>query len=252
MRWLRHPAAPALASLVSLIVLAWAYLLWMVWGMEHMDVGSEMLLMPAMNHWQAVDLLLVFVMWTLMMAAMMLPSALPMVMLFDSERRLRPGRAGLSRSAAFVAGYLAVWAGFSLAITAVQWALLEARLVSPMMASASGPFSAGLLIVAGLYQLTPLKQACLRVCRSPLDFLMTAWRPGLGGAWRMGLRHGLYCTGCCWLLMTLLFLLGVMNLLWIVALSAFVLLEKCAAGAPWSSRLAGLGFVAWGLALLLA
>lgn len=252
MHWLRHPAAPALASLVALIVLAWAYLLWMAWGMEHMDVGSEMLLMPAMNHWQAADLLLVFVMWTLMMAAMMLPSALPMVMLFDSERRLRPGRAGLSRSAAFVAGYLVVWAGFSLAITAAQWALLEARLVSPMMASASRPFSAGLLIAAGLYQFTPLKQACLRACRSPLAFLMTAWRPGLGGAWRMGLRHGLYCTGCCWLLMTLLFLLGVMNLLWILTLSAFVLLEKCAAGAPWSSRLAGLGFLAWGLALLLA
>jgi len=243
---------PVLLGLGGTTALAWAYLLYMAWGMEHMDVGIDMLLMPRMTDWSVVDLALVFLMWAVMMVAMMLPSTLPMVMAFRAEARQRSTRGSSLRSVGFVAGYLMVWTGFSAAMTLIQWALLEARLLSPMMDSRS-PLLGGLLLVgAGAFQFTPLKQACLATCRSPLSFLMTEWRPGLGGAWVMGLRHGLFCTGCCWLLMALLFVLGVMNVVWIAALTAFVLLEKTLPVARWVSAASGIVLISWGAWLLLS
>lgn len=238
-----------LLGLGAVIVLAWAYVLYMGWGMEHMDVGMDMVLMPRMTDWQAVDLLLVFLMWVVMMVAMMLPSSVPMMLAFSRETG-EPQRHGISRLAAFVAGYLMIWTVFSLAMTLLQWGLLEARLISPMMESRSPLLGGVLLVAAGLFQFTPLKHACLATCRSPLSFLMTEWRPGVRGAWAMGLRHGIYCTGCCWLLMALLFLLGVMNVLWIAALTAFVLIEKTWPQAQWTSRASGAALLAWGVVLL--
>jgi predicted metal-binding membrane protein len=190
---------------------------------------------------------LIFAMWTVMMVAMMLPSAGPMI-----EMHARISRGGgverNGRTWLFATGYLVAWTGFSAAITAVQYPLERVRLVSEAMRME--PFAGGmLLIVAGIYQITPLKQACLTKCRTPLGFFMTKWRPGDSGALLMGLNHGLFCIGCCWLLMALMFVGGVMNLLWAGALTILVLLEKAT---PWGaalSRAFGAVMVASGLVL---
>jgi predicted metal-binding membrane protein len=194
------------------------------WGASNMDSPVAQLTMP-MSDWSGVNWLAVLIMWAVMMAAMMLPTAMPMVSVFASLNRTR-GEAG--RTAAFVAGYLALWTAFGAAATAAQWVLQTRGLLSPMIVSMSPVLSAALLAIAGIFQFTPLKQACLRACRSPLGFLLTDWRDGLWGAARMGVRHGLYCLGCCWALMALLFVGGAMNLLWIAALTLLVAMEKFA------------------------
>jgi predicted metal-binding membrane protein len=194
------------------------------WGATNMDSPAAQLTMP-MSDWSAANWLAVLIMWAVMMAAMMLPTAMPMVSVFAGLNRTR-GEAG--RTAAFVAGYLALWTAFGAAATAAQWMLQTRGLLSPMIVSMSPVLSAALLAIAGAFQFTPLKQACLRACRSPLGFLLTDWRAGLWGAARMGVRHGLYCLGCCWALMALLFVGGAMNLLWIAALTLLVAIEKFA------------------------
>ena len=241
---------PVLAALGVVISVAWAYLLWMAWGMANMDAGAAMLLMPRMSGWGAADVALVALMWTVMMVAMMLPTALPMVLAYRAAQQRRNAASAARHVTAFVAGYLAVWTGFSVTVTLLQWALLESGAVSPMMALRDPRAAGALLIAAGLYQASPLKRACLASCQSPLMFLMTCWRPGVGGAWRMGLQHGLWCTGCCWLLMALLFVLGVMNLAWIAALTLFVLVEKGWPRARWLGSLSGLLLVGWGVTLV--
>jgi len=236
-------------ALVLVAGAAWLYLGYMAWGMAHMDRGAAMLLMPAMTQWEGTDVALVFLMWVIMMAAMMLPSAAPMVRMFARCCHTRPG----PPTAAFVAGYLTIWTGLSAMASLAQWGLLELRLITPMMESASRWLSGGLLVGAGIFQLTPLKDSCLSQCRSPLGFLMTEWRPGLGGAFRMGLRHGSYCAGCCALLMLLLFVLGVMNLAWIAVLSLVVLAEKTLwTEGVWPSRALGAALTVWGGYVLVA
>lgn len=233
--------------------LAWLYLGYMAWGMAHMDSAATMLLMPAMSHWHAADLGLVFVMWAVMMAAMMLPSVAPMVQVFArSAGAQSPGRPSGLPTGAFAAGYLAVWTAFSALATLAQWGLLELRLITPMMESASRWLSGGLLLGAGAFQFTRFKNACLNKCRSPLGFLMTEWRSGLRGAFVMGVRHGAYCAGCCAMLMLLLFVLGVMNLAWIAVLTLVVLAEKCLpAESLWPSWVLGAGLAVWGSYVLL-
>lgn len=235
------------AGIAVLLGLCWAYVLYMVWGMANMNEVAGSVLMPAMVDWSGADLVLVFVMWTIMMAAMMLPSAAPMLMLFArvSAARSKGTRPALA-AGVLALGYLATWTGFSVIATLAQWGLLEARLVSPMMSSASLALSAALLAAAGAYQFTPLKNACLARCRSPLSVLLNDWREGLAGAFSMGLRQGAYCTGCCWLLMALLFVFGVMNLVWIAALTVFVLVEKLLGGPRWFAPATGAMLLAWG------
>jgi predicted metal-binding membrane protein len=217
-----------------------------------MDEPAAQLLMPAMMHWGAMDLVLVFVMWAIMMAAMMLPSAAPMVQTFASSAQGQSGYSVASLTSAFVGGYLTVWSLFSAVITLAQWGLLELRLVTPMMESASAWLSGGLLVAAGAFQFSDLKNACLDRCRTPMGFLMTEWRPGVRGAFIMGLRHGAYCTGCCGMLMLLLFVLGVMNLVWILVLTLIVLAEKLLpTESVWPSRALGAGLIAWGGYVLL-
>jgi predicted metal-binding membrane protein len=236
----------AAAGIAVVLGLSWAYLLYMGWGMEHMDKVAGSVLMPAMVGWGGADLMLVFVMWAIMMAAMMLPSAAPMLMLFAKVSAVRSeGARGNLAVGVFALGYLATWAGFSALATLAQWGLLEARLVSPMMSSASPAFSAALLAAAGAYQFSPLKNACLARCRSPLSFLLNEWRDGLAGAFSMGLRQGAYCTACCGVLMALLFVFGVMNLLWIAALTIFVLVEKLLGGSRWFAAVTGAMLLAW-------
>jgi predicted metal-binding membrane protein len=242
-----------LLGLGVVVALAWGYLLYMSWGMEHMDVGVRMVIMPRMTAWGPIDLALVFIMWAIMMTAMMLPSAIPMILIFTAvNRRRQEGRAHLTHVWAFVAGYIAVWTAFSASATLVQWGLLDARLVSPMMRSSSPMVGGLLLICAGGYQFTPLKRACLATCRSPLAFILGEWRAGASGAFVMGFRHGAYCAGCCWLLMALLFVLGVMNVLWIVALALFVLAEKTLPRTRWLGFVSGAMLIAWGALVLYA
>jgi predicted metal-binding membrane protein len=190
-------------------------------------------------------------MWSVMMAAMMLPSAAPMILLFASvERRRRARAAATAPTAAFVAGYLLVWCGFSAVAALTQAALHQASLLSPMMVSTTPFLSGVLLLMAGFWQWLPLKQACLQHCRSPVHFFQHEWREGTAGAVRMGLGHGVYCLGCCWALMILLFVGGVMNLLVVAAIAALVLVEKVARSGPWIGRVAGLALAAWGALML--
>ncbi|HUX27031.1 MAG TPA: DUF2182 domain-containing protein [Burkholderiales bacterium] len=230
------------------MALSWAYVASMGWGMQNMGVSEDWLLMPRMVDWSGTDLVLVFIMWTLMMIAMMLPSATPMLLLFSkiSHGRTSAARA-LFATGALTAGYIAVWTVFSLIATLAQWGLLEARLLSPMMTSANPVLSATLLAAAGAYQLTPLKHACLARCRSPWSVLLNDWHDGFVGAFVMGLRQGLYCAGCCWLLMALLFVFGVMSLIWIAALSLLVLLEKLLRQPRWFAQGSGAMLLAWGV-----
>lgn len=239
-----------LAALALICGLAWAYLFSMAWGMHQMDMGASMAVMPRMVSWRPVDLALVFAMWAIMMVAMMLPSATPMILLFGAVSRHHGQSRTATHVTAFVAAYIATWTAFSLVATFLQWGLLEARLVSPMMDDSSPWLGGGLLVAAGIYQFTPQKDACLSRCRSPLVFIASHWRPRPRGAFVMGAQHGLYCLGCCWLLMLLLFVLGVMNLIWVASLSMFVLLEKTLPRAAWLKRLGGMALIVWGIALL--
>ena len=228
------------AGTVAVLALSWGYLLYMDWGMRHMDRGADMLLMPRMIGWRAVDLFLVFVMWALMMAAMMLPSAWPAIRLYGRARGAPAGFAG---------GYLLVWFGFSALATLLQWRLLEAALLTPMMKSASVPLSAAVLIGAGLFQLTPLKQACLSRCRSPLAAVLAGSARSASGI-PEGIRNGLDCLGCCFALMCVLFAVGVMSIPWVLAIAAYVGLEKLVPRARWVPRMAGVALCVWGVALL--
>lgn len=248
---IRADRTAVLAGLYGMIALSWAYLIHQDWAMRHMDIVD--MAMPGMGAWGAADLLLVFVMWCIMMAAMMLPAATPMVMLFAMANRKRQAQQGpVVRTWVFVSGYLTVWTGFSALATLGQWGLHAASMLSPMMLR-TPPFLGGILLIfAGIYQWTPLKHVCLAHCRSPLGFVMNHWRDGRRGAFLMGFHHGLYCLGCCWLLMTILFVTGAMNLVWIAALCAVVILEKTIPGGLWIARGAGLMFLAWGSWLLFA
>ena len=177
--------------------------------------------------WTALNALMMLVMWAVMMVGMMLPSATPTILLFAAvSRRHKPGGRRLAPVWTFVAGYISIWTAFSLGATALQWGLERAALLSPMMAGTSALFGGSILIAAGLYQLSPAKHRCLEHCRTPIAFLSRRWRNGASGAWVMGLEHGAFCLGCCWVLMALLFVGGVMNLLWVAALTIFVLAEK--------------------------
>ncbi|MEM5400259.1 DUF2182 domain-containing protein [Paraburkholderia unamae] len=237
-----------LSGLTVAAALAWVYLLYMGWGMAHMDAGAAMAIMPRMTHWQVADLLLVLAMWAIMMAAMMLPSVVPMVLAFASmSSRRRAQHLSYAPTSVFVLGYLTVWSGFSVFATLAQWGLLEARLVTPMMVSATPLFAGALLVIAGMFQFTPLKHACLARCASPVGFLLAGWRDGILGAWIQGFRHGMYCVGCCGLLMTLLFVFGVMNVLWIVALTIYIMLEKMLPQVRWIPFAQGVLLICWGV-----
>jgi len=207
--------------------------------------------MLGVRAWTWTDAGLMFLMWTVMMVGMMVPSAAPMTLLYGAVARKAAAQGSpLAPTAVFVAGYLSMWALFSAAATAAQWGLERAALLSPAMVATSPALGAALLIAAGIYQLTPLKRACLRHCRSPAHFLSGHWRDGTAGAFGMGLEHGAYCLGCCWVLMGLLFVGGVMNLLWIAAIALFVLVEKLVPHGAGGGRLAGIAMIAAGAIVL--
>jgi predicted metal-binding membrane protein len=247
-------------SLAALVVLSWSYLLWgagMGTSAVHM---SGLPTAPRMNDpmsmmqpapWTIGYVLLIFVMWWLMMLATMLPSASPMILLYAAlTRKQVESRSPFMGTGSFVVGYLAVWAAFSAVAVVLQWQLARFALLSPMMETTSVAIGALLLIAAGVWQFTPLKHACLRHCRAPAEFLTMHWRAGQGGAIRMGLLHGLYCLGCCWSLMLLLFYGGIMNIYWIAGLATVILVEKVAPIGIWASIVLGAAVIFWGGALL--
>ena len=249
----RRDRAVLVSAIAVLAGLAWAYTVRLSAGMGSMSVNAmaASVAVPSTQSWTLNDVFFMFVMWTVMMVAMMLPSATPMVLLFARvmRKRERDGRPFVP-TGLFVFGYLLVWVGFSAMATLANWGLHVAGLLSSMMGSTTPMIGGVVLLFAGVFQWTPLKDACLSHCRSPLAFLTAHWSDGRGGALMMGLHHGVYCLGCCWLLMALLFVLGIMNLPWIAALTVFVLLEKVLPHGRLVSRFSGIVFAAWGMALL--
>jgi predicted metal-binding membrane protein len=218
--------------------------------MPGMDMlGADIPVAPS----STVELALLFAMWAVMMVGMMTPSVAPMILIYARVARsaVAQGRRPFAPSGWFAAGYLLAWSGFSAGATTFHAALDYARLLGPDMASASTPLGSTLLIVAGLYQWSPLKDSCLAQCRSPLSFIQShgGFRRDARGALGLGLRHGFYCIGCCWPLMLLLFLFGVMNLLWIAALAALVLAEKVVSWGRLFARAAGLVMIGGGAAM---
>ncbi len=244
-RFLKRERVIVLAGVAGLAALAWLEL-WRHHGAMAMDAA-----MPRLMSWCLADLGAAASMWGVMMIAMMVPSAAPVLLLYASvQRNQREQAKPATPTGLFAAGYLLVWIAWSLLAATLQWALQSLLLLSPQLSAGSRTLGAAFLILAGAYQLTPWKDACLAHCQSPLGFLLTRWREGPWGALRMGLHHGAYCVGCCWALMGLLFVGGVMNLLWVAALAAFVLLEKAVARGPWLSRVAGIALIVWGGYLL--
>jgi predicted metal-binding membrane protein len=247
---LRRDRIIVLSGLALITALSWVYVLSLTSDMRNMEMGAEMA-MPRMQAWGVADFALTFSMWAVMMVAMMMPSAAPMILMFSQvNRRRRKQEVSYVPTGVFLVGYLVVWAAFSVMATAAQWGLHAVSLLSPMMVSTSPVLGGTLLLIAGIYQWTPLKHACLSKCRSPLGFVLNEWREGRRGAFLMGLKHGSYCTGCCWSLMALLFVAGVMNLLWVSAIAGFILLEKMGPAGQRVGQAAGALMIAGGIVLL--
>jgi len=251
---LRRERFIALLALLIVAAIAWAYVLRLADDMATMDtpemaamqMSMIQMLSPNLAPWSLPLATYLFVMWVVMMIGMMTPSAAPMVLLYLGVARNAASRGHrFTSSAWFFGGYLLAWCVFSLVATAAHWALESAALMTPAMRAASVPMGAAILIAAGLYQWLPIKDACLNRCRAPLQFIQQhgGFQPRAGGSLGLGFTHGLYCVGCCWLLMLVLFVVGVMNILWIAALMIFVLAEKTVPGARWLSRIAGAGAI---------
>ena len=252
---LKRDRLVVLGSLFLVVALAWAYLIRMALGMNGMadmaDMGDIGDTVSNLKPWTVADGMLMFVMWAIMMLAMMLPSAAPMILIFARVNRKQRDRGNAYiPTIIFAAGYIVLWSMFALFATALQWGLQNAALLSPTMVSNSVYLGGGLFIAAGIYQWTPLKQACLKHCRSPLEFIMHHWRPGAEGAFRMGLGHGAYCLGCCWFVMALLFVGGVMNLIWVAVIAIFVAAEKMFPHGAWIGRITGGAMIAAGAYLI--
>ncbi len=241
------------ACIALITALAWWYLVHLEHQMSIQLDHDKMMAGMGMTmdmQWTAADVFFTFAMWTVMMVAMMAPAAAPVLLLFSAAQGKRAERIATLETTMFALGYVVVWTGFSAGAAVAQWALHQTAMLSPAMA-ASNPYFAGLvLIAAGAFQLTPWKSTCLTQCRSPLGFLMTNWREGKVGALRMGLGHGAYCLGCCWALMGILFVVGVMNLGWVAVLSGFILLEKVGPKGAIAARIAGVGLIVAGIVVI--
>jgi predicted metal-binding membrane protein len=251
------------SALVAICLLAWGYLLWLAADMRMGGasmVGMRMIpagvgwMAPASAPWSGIELLLVLAMWVVMMVGMMTPSAAPMILIYARVgRHAAEQRKPFAATGWFAGGYLLAWTAFSVLATLCQWGLERATLLTPAMALVSRGVGAGLLIAAGIYQWLSVKQACLRHCQSPFAFISRhgGFRRDRSGALWLGAVHGAYCVGCCWMLMVLLFAVGIMNVLWIAGLSALALLERVVPRGDHIARIAGAALFAAGVWLLL-
>jgi len=234
------------AALIAITALGWFGLSRFV---SSPGIGARDMAMTMSNSggWSAADFLLTFTMWTVMMVAMMTPAAAATVFVFGRvDYQRRADRAAFTTTIAFLAGYLAAWTAFSAIATLLQWGMHSAALLSADVVRVTPRVGGALLMAAGAYQLTPLKDGCLSRCRAPLGFLLTEWQEGASGAFVMGARHGRACVGCCWLVMTLLFVAGVMNLLWVAVIAVVILVERAAPAGKWLGRVMGLVAMASG------
>ncbi len=241
------------SAVLLLAALAWSYMLYDYWRMHTLPM-SEMWMPPTGDlHWSAADFGFTFVMWAVMMVAMMAPTAIPMITMYRLVVGKQCAEDAHVRTGLFLLGYLVAWSGYSVFATLVQWALHGHELLTPMMDNDSGRLAGSVLIVCGLYQCTPWKDRCLSKCRTPLGFLLGAWREGRLGALSMGLKHGLFCVGCCWALMLVLFAVGVMNMIWVAVITGLVLAEKLL---PFPARAisaaSGCLFLGWGAWFLIS
>jgi predicted metal-binding membrane protein len=262
---LRRDRALVIFAIASLTLLAWLYLWWLAAGMDGSMVmdstsmdsmemeGVGQVAGPVLEPWSAADFGFTFAMWAVMMVGMMAPSVAPIILLYARVAQQAADRGQPFASTTwFAAGYFAAWSAFGFFATLTQWLLEGAALLTPMMATNSALLGGGVLVAAGLYQWTPMKGACLSQCQSPLSFIQRhgGFRAAPAASLGLGARHGLYCVGCCWALMALLFVGGIMNLLWIAGISLLVLLEKVVSRGTWLSRAAGVVAVVAGIGLL--
>ena len=261
-------------GIILILAVSWGYIIGMGWhmgtlpfgtepmkmdGSMNMDMNNKSLLesvltwMPPMSGiWSFSDFFLLFIMWAVMMIAMMTPSILPMIMLFTSlnSKKIKENKPSAS-PLNLLMGYLLSWVLFSLVITFPQYGLHKIGLLTPMMEPTHAALGGVILMLAGIYQFTPFKDACLTVCQSPLSFMMNNWRDGNLGAFLIGYKHGFYCVGCCWFLMLTLFALGVMNIMWVAILTIFVMFEKLSVKFPLQYRyFTGFVFLGWGTFIL--
>ena len=208
-----------IGGLFFITVLSWLYIIYLYNQMVYMDMNALFFAMPMTPEWTAVDFILLFFMWLVMMIAMMTPSVAPFILIFAMvNRQRRQQERPFVNTVYLLTGYFLMWAAFSLAATFFQWLLQQVALLNPEMKTTSKILGSTILIVTGIFQFTPLKQTCLKYCRTPLDFILHHWKEGKPGALRMGIENGFYCVGCCWMLMVLLFVAGIMNLLYGVLL----------------------------------
>jgi predicted metal-binding membrane protein len=260
---LRRDRAVMLAALVVVTALAWGYVLWLAADMDDMG-GMDMpglrtiptgmgWMAPVTAPWGTIEFVFVFAMWAVMMIGMMTPSAAPMILIYARVgRQAAEGGKPFAPSGWLAGGYLLVWIGFAMIATCVQWGMERGALLTTMMAAASSALGGIVLLAVGLYQWTPLKNACLRYCQSPLLFISRygGFRPDARGSLVLGMRHGAVCVGCCWALMALLFVGGIMNALWIAAITILVLAEKVIPAGRVIARIAGVGLFLWGVWVL--
>lgn len=241
-----------LTALFLICVLAWLYIIYLYNQMYPMNMDSLFFAMPMTPQWSWTDFVLLFLMWFVMMIAMMAPSVSPLVLIFTLLNRKRQQHQNpYVPSGYLLSGYFLVWAAFSLFATLLQWLLQQVALLNPEMVTTSKLLGGIILIMAGMFQFTPLKNTCLRNCRSPIGFIHQHWKDGKSGALRMGIQNGIYCLGCCWILMILLFVSGIMNILWITIISLFVLIEKVLSSIKFISPIAGIALITYGIIVLL-
>ncbi len=243
-----------LLGIIVLSTLVWLYIFYLSSVMSSETIESKItgIVMPQMEKWSSKDVLTTFFMWSVMMIAMMLPSATPMILTFFAiNKKHHSLRKKFTPTWIFISGYLLVWIGFSLLATIAQWSLHTLALTLPASKIITPTVSVVILTTAGIYQFTPIKKACLKSCQSPLSFILGNWREGKLGSFIMGLQHGLYCLGCCWVLMGILLVVGVMNLLWVAIIAIFIFIEKVVQFTNLFSNIGGILLIGWGLGLIL-
>lgn len=240
-----------LGGLVIVTGLSWVYMLHLAWGMDDLANGHANATLPSGQVWSTWEFATAAAMWSMMMLAMMLPVVSPWLLAFGEITRERDSRSTpFSKVSVFLFGYGTVWLAYSLVMASSQLLLQRIALFSHGWMTASPILASAILISAGIYQWTPLRDACMSQCRSPFGFFLSNWREGTWGAYTMGVRHGMYCVGCCWALMALAFVFGVMNLLWMALVIAFLLVERATLTGSWLSKSAGALLVAWGIWIL--
>lgn len=238
-------------TLLAVVITAWFYLFYQHWQMTSLPM-SEMWMPPAEIHaWQWMDFWLIYTMWAVMMAAMMLPSAIPMILVYTKicEQRYQ---AAHFYTFLFILAYLAVWIVFSILLTALQWQMHGLHIITPMMDMQHEQLAAIIFLIAGIYQFTPQKNKFLQSCRTPMGFVLTEWREKHIGAFQMGLKHGVTCLGCCWAQMLIMFAVGIMNLLGMIFITLLVLIEKISPPHHrFFSNAIGILFIVWGIRIFL-